>query len=378
MKLEEIRPQIDQVDDQLAALIRKRFELVEEVAAIKKNQNIPVADSSRERDIINRLSQNDNEEMRGYLKIFFHTLFDLSRSHQLRTIHTDSKTAEVMAAALKETPQMFPKNAVVACQGAEGANSTQASEKFFSHPSIMYFNTFEGVFSAVDKGMCQYGILPIENNLHGSVTEIYDLMHQYRFFIAKSLKLKINHVLLAKPGTKLSDIKKIYSHEQALAQCGNFLKSLKATVEPCENTAMAAKHVASTTEKGVAAISSAYCADLYNLEVIQEGIQNSDNNYTKFICISKKPEIYPGSNKISIMVILSHRPGALYHFMSKFAAYDVNLTKIESRPIPDSDFDFSFFFDFEVSVYDDSLASLFAQLEDSTKQFAFLGCYTEQ
>lgn len=378
MKLEEIRPQIDQVDDQLAALIRKRFSLVEEVAAIKKEQNLPVADSSRERDIVNRLTSSDNEEMRGYLKIFFHTLFDLSRSHQLRAIHTDSLTAKVMAEALKETPKMFPKNAVVACQGVEGANSTQASEKFFNHPSIMYFNTFEGVFSAVDKGLCQYGILPIENNLHGSVTEIYDLMRQYRFYIAKSLKLKINHVLLAKPGTKLSDIKKIYSHEQALAQCGNFLKNLKVAVEPSDNTAMAAKHVASSTEVGVAAISSAYCADLYNLEIVKEGIQNSDNNYTKFICISKKPEIYPGSNKISIMVVLSHRPGALYHFMSKFAAYDVNLTKIESRPIPDSDFDFSFFFDFEVSVYDDSLASLFAQLEDSTKQFAFLGCYTEQ
>lgn len=378
MNLEEIRPQIDQIDDQLAQLIEKRFALVEEVAQIKKAQNLPVTDSGRERDIVNRLTRGVGEEMRGYLKVFFHTLFDLSRSHQLRTIHTDSKTAKIVSDALKATPQMFPKSAVVACQGAEGANSTQASEKFFSHPSIMYFNTFEGVFSAVDKGMCQYGILPIENNLHGPVTEIYDLLHQYRFYIAKSLKLKINHVLLAKPGTKLSDIKKIYSHEQALAQCGNFLKTTKATVEPCENTAMAAMFVASSEEKGVAAISSAYCADLYNLEIVKEGIQNSDNNYTKFICISKKPEIYPGSDKISIMVVLSHRPGALYHFMSKFAAYDINLTKIESRPIPDSDFDFSFFFDFDVSVYDDSLASLFAQLEDSTKQFAFLGCYTEQ
>jgi chorismate mutase / prephenate dehydratase len=378
MKLEDIRPQIDQVDDQIAQLIRKRFSLVEEVAGIKKSQHLPVTDSSREREIVNRLTQGTDEEMRGYLKIFFHTLFDLSRSHQLRTIHTESKTAKVMTDALANTPQMFPKNAVIACQGAEGANSTLASEKFFNHPTIMYVNTFEGVFSAVDKGLCQYGILPIENNLHGPVTEIYDLMHQYRAYIAKSLKLKINHVLLAKPGTKLSQIKKIYSHEQALAQCGNFLKNTKAQIEPCENTAVAAKFVAASSEEGVAAISSAYCADLYNLEIIKEGIQNSDNNYTKFICISKKPEVYPGSNKISIMVVLSHRPGALYHFMSKFAAYDINLTKIESRPIPDSDFDFSFFFDFDISVYDDSLASLFAQLEDSTKQFAFLGCYTEQ
>ena len=286
MKLEEIRPQIDQIDDQLASLIQERFSLVEQVAETKKEKNLPVTDNGREREIINRLTKNLNDEMRGYLKIFFNTLFDMSRSHQLRAIHTDSTTIKMMREALNGTPNMFPKSAVIACQGAEGANSTLASDKFFNNPSIMYFNTFEGVFSAVDKGLCQYGILPLENNLHGSVTEIYDLMQQYRFYIAKSLKLKINHVLLAKPGTKLSQIKKIYSHEQALAQCGNFLKNLKASVEPCENTAMAAMHVASSDEEGVAAISSAYCADLYNLEIVKEGIQNSDNNYTKFICIS--------------------------------------------------------------------------------------------
>ena len=137
MNLEDIRPQIDEIDDQLAQLIEKRFSLVEEVANIKKRQNLPVTDSGRERDIVNRLTKGTSDEMRGYLKIFFHTLFDLSRSHQLRTIHTESKTAKIVAEALGSTPQMFPKSAVVACQGAEGANSTLASEKFFNHPSIM-------------------------------------------------------------------------------------------------------------------------------------------------------------------------------------------------------------------------------------------------
>lgn len=378
MKLEELRKEIDRVDDRLAALLDERFALVTQVAETKKDHKIPVADNSRERQIIARLSQGRAEDMQGYLKVLFNTLFDLSRAHQLRSIHRESVVAGEIKQALASTPLLFPKDAVVACQGAEGANSTMASEKFFSNPSIMYFNTFEGVFSAVEKGLCRYGILPLENNLHGSVTEIYDLMQQYRFYIAKSLKLKINHVLLAKPGTKLSEIKTIYSHEQALAQCSGFLKTLKAKVEPSENTALAAMHVASSEDPHAAAISSAYCAELYGLEVLREGIQNSDNNYTKFICISKGLEIYPGSNKISIMVTLSHRPGALYHFMSKFAAFDVNLTKIESRPIPDSDFEFMFFFDFDVSVYDESLDELFAQLEASTKHFTFLGCYTEQ
>jgi chorismate mutase/prephenate dehydratase len=241
----------------------------------------------------------------------------------------------------------------------------------------MYINTFDGVFSAVEKNLCQYGILPIENSLHGSVTSIYDLMYKYRFFIVRSVKLKINHVLLAKPGVKLSDVRKIYSHEQALAQCSEFLKNQNVAIEPCENTATAAKMIKESESNDIAAISSIQCADLYNLDVLSEDIQNSDNNYTRFICISKRLEIYPGARKISLMVTTPHTPGSLYKLIAKFATRGINITKLESRPIPNKDFEFMFYFDLDIQVYDEAVFNLFSQLEGENEKFMFLGCYTE-
>ena len=377
MSLEEIRQEIDQIDHELLQLFERRMALSEAVAGIKKERHLPITNTAREREIITRLTEGKDDETAGYIKILFTTIFDLSRSRQARLVHTDSDIAKDIQATLKETPALFPKSAAIACQGTEGANSMSACEKLFSRPSIIYFNTFDGVFSAVDKGLCRYGVLPIENSLHGSVNEIYDLMKKYRFFIVQSTKIKINHVLLAKPGTKLSEVKTVYSHEQALAQCADFIKDNRVQIEPCENTATAAKIISESAEKNVAAISSAGCGDLYNLEILAENIQNSDNNYTKFICISKQLEIYPGAKKISLMMSLPHRPGSLYHLMAKFSALGINLTKLESRPLPDKDFEFMFYFDLDVSVYDKAVFDLFAQLESDSERFEFLGCYSE-
>ena len=374
---DELRTLIDKNDDELVRLFVARLMLVEEIANKKKAENLPILDTAREREIISRLTKDKTDIISGYIKILFTTIFDLSRSHQGNLLNASSKVAEEISSALQNTPSLFPKSAVVACQGAEGANSTLACEKLFERPSIMYFNTFDGVFSAVEKNLCQYGILPIENSLHGSVTGIYDLMKKHRFSIVQSVKLKINHVLLAKPGVRISDVKKIYSHEQALAQCSEFLRNMNVDIEPCENTATAAKIIQGQKESDAAAISSIQCAELYNLGVLSEDIQNSDNNYTKFICISKRLEIYPGARKISLMMTLPHRPGSLYQLIAKFAALGINLTKLESRPMPDKDFEFMFYFDLDVSVYDEAVFNLFSQLEAGNEKFMFLGCYSE-
>jgi chorismate mutase/prephenate dehydratase len=376
--LEELRARIDKNDDELIRLFAERISLAEEIALKKKEENLPLIDTAREREIISRVTQNKTDTIAGYIKILFTIIFDISRSHQAKLMHTSSQVGSQISAALQNTPQLFPKSAVVACQGTEGSNSTIACEKIFERPSVMYFNTFDGVFAAVEKTLCQYGILPIENSLHGSVTGIYDLMRKYKFFIVQSIKMKINHVLLAKPGVKMSDIKKIYSHEQALAQCSEFLKNLKnVSIEAYENTALAAKMIGEQNQNDAAAISSIQCAELYNLNVLSEDIQNSENNYTKFICISKKLEIYPGARKISLIMTLPHRPGSLYQLIAKFAALGINLTKLESRPMPDKDFEFMFYFDLDVSVYDEAVFNLFSQLEGGNEKFVFLGCYSE-
>jgi chorismate mutase/prephenate dehydratase len=375
--LNELRMRIDSIDDGIARLFEERFAVTDEIARVKEADGIPIVNTAREREIISRVTNGQQDVIAGYTKTLFNMIFDLSRSRQTMLIGVPSGIEGRIRAALEETPQLFPKSAVVACQGSEGSNSIRACERLFDRPSVMYFNTFDSVCSAVDKNLCRYGILPIENSLHGSVAGIYDLMIEHRFNIVRSVKLKINHVLLAKPGVKTGDIRKVYSHEQALAQCSGFLKSLKAEIIPCENTAMAAKMVSESGENDAAAISSARCAELYNLDILSDYIQNSENNYTRFICISKGLEIYPGAGKISMMMTLPHRPGSLYQMIAKFAALGINLTKLESRPIPEKDFEFMFFFEFDISVYDEAIYNLFSQLESGAETFAFMGSYSE-
>lgn len=378
MKLEDIRANIDAIDTQITDLFKQRMELALEVAKTKQEGSIPVLNKSREKEIIRRVSDELPEELEGYGRILFNTLFDLSRSYQNIYLNRVSDINKRIETALEETPKLFPKKAAVACQGVQGSYSQAACEKLFEVPNTIFFNSFEGVFNAVDKGLCQYGILPIENSTYGSVGTVYDLMRSYNFHIVKSIRLRVNHCLLAKPGTKMSNVKEIFSHEQAIGQCGEFLKTLNdVKITPCENTARAAKLVAESDRDDVAAICSRECIDLYGLESINNNIQVSDNNYTRFICISKKLEIYPGANKVSLMLSVPHQPNALYHMIAKFSSLGVNLTKLESRPIPGSDFEFMFYFDMEASVYSPEFVSLLGQLENQPELFVFLGSYSE-
>lgn len=378
MKLEDIRKEIDKIDTQIASLFKDRMSLALEVAKAKEKDNLSVVNTTREKEILHRISEEIGEPLDGYGRILFNTLFDLSRAYQNNYLSRVSDISQRIQTALDETPKLFPKKAVVACQGVPGSYSQAACEKLFEIPNTMYFNSFEGVFNAVEKGLCQYGILPIENSSYGSVGTVYDLMRNYNFHIVKSIRLRVNHNLLAKPGTKMKDIKEIFSHEQAIGQCGEFLKGLKdVKITVCENTARAAKMVAESDRTDVAAISSRDCIELYGLESLNNNIQVSDNNYTRFICISKKLEIYPGANKISLMLSIPHRPNALYHMIAKFSTLGVNLTKLESRPLPGSDFEFMFYFDMEASVYSPEFVNVLGQLENQPEIFVFLGCYSE-
>ena len=383
MKLDDLRLEIDAIDEELTELFMKRMDVSLKVAEYKKANDLPVINPERERNILNKVSDRVSEkadaELDTYARVFFSTLFDVSRSHQNLFLSGESALTQRALKAMKETPALFPEKATVACQGLEGAYSQLASEKIFKLPTIMYFNTFENVFTAVEKGLCRYGILPIENSSAGSVGEVYDLMKNYNFSIAKSIKLHIKHALLGNPGTKPADIKEIYSHEQALNQCGHFLKDLKnVNIKVCENTAEAAQKVKSLGDLRSATISSKNCAPLYGLEVLDDHIQNSDNNYTRFICISKNLEIYPGANKISLMLSVPHRPLSLYHVIAKFAALGLNMSKLESRPIPGSDFDFMFYFDIDGSLHSEAVLTLMSQLESELDFFVFLGNYPEE
>ena len=270
------------------------------------------------------------------------------------------------------------KNAAVACQGVEGAYSQTAAKAVFENPDIIYMRTFDGVFRAVDKGLCRYGILPVENSNAGSVTAVYDLMRIYNFYIVRSVKISIEHALLANEKIAAEKIKEIYTHEQAAAQCGKFIEEnphIKLNI--CGNTAAAAKFVAESARTDIAAIASENCADLYNLTILKKSVQNNKNNYTRFICISKTCEIFDNADKISLMLTLEHKAGALYEVMKQFAELRINLTKLESRPIQNTDFEFMFYFDIQENIENENIYDLMLRLNQNSIQFAFLGNYSE-
>lgn len=378
MSILEERNQLDQLDEQMAKTFVKRMEKVAIIAEEKKKGNTAIKDPAREREVLHHVTGYGPPELETYIKTLYQTVFSLSRTYQ-KSLHSQKSPLEKkIREAMLGAGTGLPRKAVVACQGVEGSYSQLAATRLFSIPSILYFNQFENVFQAVNKGLCQYGVLPIENSTSGSVPQVYDLMKEYDFHIVKGLRLKVQHHLFAKPGTSLGDIREIWSHPQALDQCSAFLKALPGVeVKVCENTALAAKMVAESGQEGLAAIASSHCGSLYGLIPLKKGVENHGNNYTRFICISKSLEIFGDGDKISLMLSVPHEPGALFDLLSKFAALGINVSKIESRPIPGTDFEFMFYFDLEASQGEESVLHLMGDLEQTLENFQFLGWYGE-
>ncbi|MCR5134163.1 MAG: chorismate mutase [Clostridiales bacterium] len=376
MKIEDARKKIDALDTQIVDLFCERMNASCEIAKVKAADGLDIYNPVREREILDKVAAQ-HEDMELYTNRLYQTIFELSRAYQREFVKAPAKIREQIEAMRKQRELGLPERATVACQGVEGAYAQMAADRLFKRGSLMYMKSFEAVFDAVDKGLCQFGVLPIDNSTNGSVKQVYDLMAEKKFYIVASTQLFIKHELLAKKGTKLSDIKAVYSHDQGLNQCSAFLKTLPPWVQllPSDNTATAAKFVAESGEP-VAAISSHNCADIYGLEKIAGDIANNQNNYTKFIVIAKEPLLYEGANYISLLLTTEHRPGALFAIMARFAALDINLTKLESMPIPGEDFEFMFFFELQASVMDDRVADMLAELERSCETFQFLGNYT--
>ena len=378
MDLEELRKQIDEIDTQMCDLFAKRMQVVSEVGRYKKENNLPVYHPSRARTVLHNVSRRLGPEFEGYGRTLYRTIFDLSESYETRMLAQGSEFYDRIKEITSVPPQPFPKRASVACAGCEGSYAHLASERLFDLPDIMYMNGFEGVFKAVSSGLCEYGVLPIENSLAGSVNAIYDLLSEYNVSIVRGVRLKVDHALLGVPGAKLSEIREIYSHQQAISQCSEFLSTLKnVRVIAMENTAEAARMVAQAGDRTKASLSSRLCAELYQMQVLKSSAQNRDNNYTRFICIAKEPIIYSGADRTSVMINIPNRPGTLFRILSRFNATGVNLVKLESRLIPEREFEYRFYFDIEASVYSTEFLSLMCELHDCGEQFKYFGTYAE-
>ena len=378
MELKDLRNQIDSIDNELVRLFTKRMEISAKVADYKKANNMAIHVPAREREILQEVAKKAGPDMDNYSRVLYSMIFELSRSYQSKRNSPETQLYKTITNAIENTPKLFPQAPMVACQGVEGAYSQIACEKMFKSPFIMYFKNFDGVFQAIEQGLCQYGILPIENSTAGSVKKVYDLMIRHNFSIVRTFRMKVDHNLIANRGTVLSDVKEIYSHEQAINQCSEFLKNLPGVkIIPVENTAVAAEMVSKSGRTDIAAISSRVCEEIYGLKSLADSIQDKGNNRTRFICISKNLEIYPGSDKTSIMMILNHKPGALYKVLARLYVLGINVVKLESRPIPDKDFEFMFYFDLETSIYSDEFVQLMCELDDLCEEFKYLGSYTE-
>ncbi len=374
----EAKLKIDAIDDEIARLYAERMELAAIMNADTARDVSATDGTLVEKATVNRVTYGMPDNMKMYAKQLYDTLFNTARAYGAQSAGIPSRIRSVLEATLAKGREEFPVSATVACQGAPGAYAQIAADKMFPINDILYFKDWDAVFGAVERGLCDYGVLPIENSSVGSVNAVYDLMRRHSCYILRAIRLRVQHYLMAKNGTDAANVTEIFSHQQAIDQCSDFLKTLKnVKVTVVENTAVAARLVMESSDRGVACIASESCAGIYGLKVLQPNIQNNNVNYTRFIAISKDLHLFEDSDKISIMVNLPHEAGSLNRILNKFSTLGLNLTKLESRPMGNTDFEFAFYFDFEARVDREEVKNLLSELETECVKFVFLGAYRE-
>lgn len=369
MELDELRRDINDIDSQIQELFTKRMELCCDVAEYKIKNNIPVFQSRREEEILNRVSQSAPDELKGGTRVLFQTLMDISKCRQYQKFFAEQNHIEYKKLDLsgKHT---------VAVPGISGSYTHDACSNVFEEFEPMFFEQFEDVFRAVEHEEAEFGILPIVNSTAGSVGQTYELLKRYDLKICACTKLKISHCLAARKGTQMSDIKIVYSHEQALSQCSNFIAENGFKAHKYTNTSTAACFVVQA-EQPYGAICSVDCANKLGLDILKTDIANAKQNYTKFIIISKETLKSENADTISVSLALPHQSSALYRMLTKFSVAGLNLSMIESMPIANTDFDVVFYLDFQGAIDTPEVAKLMSELSAELSYFKFLGNYEE-
>lgn len=375
-ELASLRDEIDIIDRQIAALFQQRMDVTYRVGQYKVRNHMNVLDEEREQQVLAaKTALTDDPAMQGDLTALFESIMSISRKQQRKFVAENDLWFDRYLADQAEM-RIPPENPRVLYQGEPGAYADEAAALFFGEDSPRSkVTTWEEIFIALKENRADYGVVPIENSSTGSINQIYDLLARYGAHIAGEVTVKVDHCLMAPKGAKLETVTDVYSHEQGLSQCEDFLKSRPWQRHPALNTAAAAKAVADSGDVTRAAIGSRRAAALYGLDILAESINFNDSNYTRFVVVSPVMELREGADKISALFTLPHKSGTLHRIMSVFAVAGLNMMKLESRPVVGRNWEYLFFVDFSGSLQKDGMDAIIRELTQTASGFRILGNY---
>ena len=373
MDLNEIRKEIDGIDRQIVDLFEERLKVSEKVAEFKRGTGKKVYDKVREDEKLATLEKlAESDFSRQGIRELFIQIMSISRKLQYQILgeKNSGKTGNFIKKSLMEK-----KGKKVACFGVPGSHTEHAMEEFFgADVERFHENSFRAVMERVAGGEAAFGVLPIENSSTGSISDVYDLFREFDHCIVGEHILKIEQSVLALPGTKLSDIRKVYSHKQGILQCREFLKEhpWMEAVE-YESTAASAAKIRKDQDRTQAAIAGARTAELYGLDILEKNASFSDNNATRFIVIANEKMYYEDADKVSICFESPHEKGSLYNILSHIIYNNLNMTGIESRPLEGKRWEYRFFVDFEGNLSDPAVKNTLNGIREEVSELRILG-----
>lgn len=374
MDLLSLRDRIDVIDSKIVELYEDRMDICRQVAEYKIENGKKVFDKQREAEKIAKVKSLTHNEFNSHgVEELFEQIMSMSRKLQYQLLAAHGSLGKLPFIGVDE---LDTKKARVVFQGADGAYSQAAMMKYFGDQiDSFHVDTFRDAMSAIDEGSADFAVLPIENSTAGIVNEIYDLLVEFENYIVGEQIIKIEHCLLGVPGAIMEDIKTVYSHPQSLMQSAKFLANHDWQQISMQNNAFAAKKVADEQDKTQAAIASEHAGNIYGLEVLEKGVNHSGTNSTRFIIVTNQKIFKKDANKISICLEVPHESGSLYHMLSHFIYNNLNMTKIESRPIEDRNWEYRFFIDFEGNLADSAVKNALRGLRDEARMMKILGNY---
>ncbi len=370
-----LRGQIDEIDREIVSLYERRMKISGQVAEYKIETGKKVFDKQREDEklaVLKSLASNDFN--RHGITELFEQIMSMSRKLQYQMLSEKGALGKLPFIGVDK---LDTEKARVVFQGADGAYSQAAMMQYFGDQiSSFHVDTFRDAMIAIDEGSADFAVLPIENSTAGVVSEIYDLLVEFENYIVGEQVIRIEHCLMGLPGTRLSDIHTVYSHPQSLMQSARFLLEYPAWKQiSMKNNAFAARKVQEDGDKSQAAIASEYAAKLYGLEVLEKGVNQSSSNSTRFIIVTNQKIFQKDAKKVSICFEVPHESGSLYHMLSHFIYNNLNMNKIESRPIEERNWEYRFFIDFDGNLGDSAVKNALRGLRDEARNMKILGNY---